>query len=96
MDRLRAKQDATQSRQHRPYGTTGRYPRRALPATCVDFAQIRARLHRLREDIYRDADSPDRMAALGVEVCQGHATLQGPRTVEIGGAARAVCVAAFW
>ncbi len=57
------------------------------PPPAVDFAQIRARLHRLREDIYRDADSPDRMAALGVEICQGHATLLGPRTVEIGGAA---------
>ncbi len=51
----------------------------------VDFGYIRKKLHQLRQTIYDDADSPARMAALGVEVHKGAASFRDPATVEVTG-----------
>ncbi len=51
----------------------------------VDFGYIREKLHQLRQTIYDDADSPARMAALGVEVHKGAASFRDPAAVEVTG-----------
>lgn len=64
--------------------TAGRYGIRCS-APAVDFDCIREQLRRLRQSIYDDADSPARMAALGVDVLGAAAKFRDPRTIEAAG-----------
>ncbi len=50
-----------------------------------DFGKMMARMRRLREEVYEDADRPEIFEALGVEVRHGAARFVDPHTVEIEG-----------
>lgn len=54
-------------------------------AVSVDFDYVRKKLHQLRQNMHDDADSPARMAALGVDVHKGAASFRDPATVEVTG-----------
>lgn len=49
----------------------------------VDFQEVMARVRRLREEVYTDADDPAIYEGFGVEVVQGWAKFVDPHTVEI-------------
>ena len=62
----------------------GRYGIRCS-APSVDFDHIRGQLDRLRQSVHDDADSPARMAALGVDVLGAAAKFRDPHTIEVAG-----------
>lgn len=49
----------------------------------VRFADVVAHVHRLREEVYEDADAPEIFEGFGVEVVHGAARFTDPHTVEI-------------
>ncbi|GIV60494.1 mercuric reductase [Rhodocaloribacter litoris] len=60
------------------YGLTGQPPE-------IDFARVMTRLRAIRQEIYEDADAPERYERLGVEVRRGAARFVDAHTVEIAG-----------
>lgn len=59
----------------------------------VRFGRIVDHVHRVREEIYEDADHPRHFEAMGIEVIHGEASFTGPHAVEIrspGGEARSL------
>lgn len=49
----------------------------------VDFRTVMERVHRIREEIYEDADDPSIYEGFGIEVVEGSARFTNPHTVEI-------------
>ena len=47
------------------------------------FLEAMRRARHIRQEIYEDADAPENMEELGVDVRSGHARLMGPHTAEI-------------
>ena len=62
--------------------TAGRYglPQSDQP---IDFAAVMARMRKVRERIYQDADSPDVITSRGVEFISGSARFVDSHTVQI-------------
>lgn len=57
----------------------------AASAPDVDFAAVMRRVRAVRQEIYEDADAPERVAAMGIDVRTGRARFAGPHTLEIDG-----------
>lgn len=62
--------------------TAGRFGIR-LPKPEVDFGAAIGAVHRIREEIYEDADAPEIFEAMGVEVAHGAARFVNANTLEI-------------
>ncbi len=62
--------------------TSSRFGIRATDVV-VDFPAVMERVHRIREEVYRDADDPSIYEAMGIEVVSGSARFDDPHTVEI-------------
>ncbi len=52
----------------------------------VDFAAVMSKLRAIRQEIYEEADAPEKFEAMGVEVAKGEASFVNAHTVEIVGA----------
>ncbi|MFN3597082.1 MAG: dihydrolipoyl dehydrogenase family protein [Rubricoccaceae bacterium] len=77
--------------------TAGRFGLR-LPEPTVDFGAAIGAVHRIRQEIYEDADAPEIFEAMGVEVARGAARFVNAGTLEIvaeGGARRRVTARRF-
>lgn len=49
----------------------------------IDFKKLIEHVHRIREDIYEDADKPEHFEDMGVEVVKGKASFIDPYTIDI-------------
>ena len=52
----------------------------------IDFPALIRHVHQIREDIYRDADAPERFEAMGVTVRHGAARFLDDHVIEVAGA----------
>jgi pyruvate/2-oxoglutarate dehydrogenase complex dihydrolipoamide dehydrogenase (E3) component len=55
----------------------------ARPTGEVDFAAVMAHVRRVREEVFEDADHPDRFRAMGIDVSEGEARFVDAHTVEV-------------
>lgn len=49
----------------------------------LDFGQVMHRMRHIRQEVYDDADSPEKIQKMGVEIRFGNARFSDPHTVEI-------------
>ncbi len=49
-----------------------------------DFSKVMARVHSIREHVYKEADAPPNFEKLGVEVIEGRARFLDPHAIEVG------------
>jgi len=49
----------------------------------LDYAALLAHVHRIREHVYEEADSPERLARFSVETAEGEASFVEPRRIRI-------------
>jgi pyruvate/2-oxoglutarate dehydrogenase complex dihydrolipoamide dehydrogenase (E3) component len=56
----------------------------------IDFRRVMDAMRRTRQEIYEDADAPERVEARGVEVVESTAFFVDPHTLELGGSGRQI------
>jgi pyruvate/2-oxoglutarate dehydrogenase complex dihydrolipoamide dehydrogenase (E3) component len=49
----------------------------------LDFSKVRAEVHRIREEVYHDADRPEIFTDMGIDVIEGFASFLTPKQLEV-------------
>ena len=58
--------------------------KKASMGVSVPFSDVSRKLHAIRQEIYEDADHPDKFRAMGIEVVEGSASFVDPHTIRVG------------
>ena len=57
--------------------------KKASMGASVPFSEVSRKLHAIRQEIYEDADHPDKFRAMGIDVVEGEAVFVDPHTLRI-------------
>lgn len=73
---LKAGKVAQQMREAGKYGLVDTEPE-------INFQKVMNHVHKVRDDIYEEADAPENFEKMGVEVCRGHASFVDDHTIRV-------------